>query len=72
MALAGGEIGERHFVRAADVGVHLMDLAGESVRRKPFGHRVRIEERTIDFLGVARSTAVKSDRVVLHVYFSSV
>ena len=41
MAFAGGEIRERHFVGAADFGVQLVDLAGESVRRKPFGHRVR-------------------------------
>ena len=63
MALAGGEIGERHLVGAADLGIHLVDLAGESVWRKPLGHRVRIKERAIDFLGRGTEHAVKSDRI---------
>jgi hypothetical protein len=42
---AGGEIRERYPVGATDFGVHVMHLAGESIRRKPFGHRIRVEER---------------------------
>jgi hypothetical protein len=43
MALAVAEIGERHLVCPADFRVHLMDLAGESIRWKPFGHGVGIQ-----------------------------
>jgi hypothetical protein len=32
MALAGSEIGKRHLVAAADFGVHLVNLAGKSIR----------------------------------------
>src|ERR1043166_3886872 len=42
MALAGREIGERHFVTAANFGVEMMDFARESVRRKPFCHRLSV------------------------------
>ena len=55
VALAGGEVRERHLVGAADLGVQVVDLAGESVRRKPLGHRVGVEERPIDSFG--RGTA---------------
>ena len=42
---AGAEIRERHLVGATDFRVQVVNLAGESVRRKPLGHRVRVEER---------------------------
>ena len=69
MTLARREIRERHFVSAANFGVHLVNLGGESVRRKPFGHRVGIEKGLVNFFGRRPEDAVKSNRVVLHVYF---
>ena len=37
MALHCIEIGERHLERAADLGVQMMHLAGEAMRRQPLG-----------------------------------
>ncbi len=48
VALAAGEIRERHLVGAADRGVHMVHLAREAMRRQPFDQRVRIEERAVD------------------------
>ena len=48
VAFAVAEISERHLVRATDFPIDLMDLTGETIRRKPFGHRVGIQECTID------------------------
>jgi hypothetical protein len=56
MGLAGGEIRKRHFVGAACFGVHLMHFPGNPVRRQPFRHRLRIEERQVNAVGAARST----------------
>jgi hypothetical protein len=50
VALAGAEISERHLVSAADFRIQVMDLTRESIRRKPFGQCVRIEERPINSL----------------------
>src|SRR5262245_42743947 len=60
---AGGEIRERHLVGAADFGLDVVDLTRESVWRKPFGHRVRVEERPIDLLGRCAYHPVKLDEV---------
>jgi hypothetical protein len=68
MTFARREIRERHFVGAANFGVHLVHLGGESVRRKPFGHRVGIEKCLVNFFGRRSEDAVKSNSVVLHVY----
>src|SRR5690349_14925362 len=65
MTLAGREIRERHFVTTANLRIHLMHLPGESVRWKPFGHRVGIKERFVDFFGRRSQNAVKSNRVSL-------
>src|SRR5438874_12966460 len=51
MALAGGEIRERHFVSAADFRIKVMNFAGESIRWKPLAHRVGIQESPVNFLG---------------------
>src|SRR6266446_3241818 len=66
MALARREIRERHSVSATDFGVHLVNLAGESVRWKPLGHRVGIEERAINSLQCGAEHAVKSNRIGCH------
>src|SRR5438876_1480059 len=44
----------------------MVNLARKSVGRKPFGHRVRIEERSIDLLGRGTQHAVKPDGVCRH------
>src|SRR6266487_4970303 len=63
MTLAGGEIGERHLVSSADFSVHLMNLARESVRWKPLGHRVCVQERPINSLRRRAEHSVKSNGV---------
>jgi hypothetical protein len=63
MAFARREVRKRHFVTAANFCVHLMDLACESVWRKPFRHSVGIEKRPIDFLWRGAEYAVKSNSV---------
>src|SRR5438552_4172040 len=63
VSMSCGEIRERHFVGAADLGIQVVDLAGESVWRKPFGHRVGIQERPIDSLRGRTENAVKPDGV---------
>src|SRR5215470_5395520 len=70
MTLARREIRERHFVSAANFGIHLLQPGGESFRWKPFGHGVGIEKCLINFLGRCSKDAVKTDSVVLHVCFS--
>src|SRR5437867_8298500 len=39
----------------------MVHLAREPVRRKPFGHRIRVDERPIDLLGRRTQHAVKPD-----------
>src|SRR5215475_9867107 len=63
VTLARAEVGERHPVAAADPRVHLENLGGEAVGRKPFDHRVRIEEGTVDPLRCRTQDAVKPDGV---------
>jgi hypothetical protein len=63
VALAGGEISERHLVGAADFRVQVMDLARESIRRKPLGQCVRIEERPINSLRCRPEHTVEPDGV---------
>ncbi len=41
--------GERHLVGATDFGLPVRDLGRESIGRKPSRHRIRIDERAIDF-----------------------
>src|SRR6478609_5450780 len=69
MTLASREIRERHFVSAANFGVHLVHVGRESVRRKPFGHGLWIEERLVDFFGRRSKDAVKSNSICCHNLF---
>src|SRR5258708_4536203 len=66
MAMSCGEISERHLVGAADLGGQVVNLAGEPVWGKPFGHGVGIQERSIDFLRRCAEHAVKPDGVCCH------
>jgi hypothetical protein len=70
MALPGGEIRERHLVGAADFGLQVMNFAGKPVWGKPFGHRVSIQERPINFLRWCTEDAVKPDRIRRHDFLS--
>jgi len=69
MALARREVRKRHFISAANFGVHLMNPAGESVWRKPFGHRVWIKKGAINFLRRCPEHSVEMDRVCGHDFF---
>jgi len=71
MALSCGEVSERHLVGAADLGFQVVNLAGEPIWRKPFGHRVGVQERPIDFLWSRAQHAMKPDGVCWH-NFSSI
>ncbi len=44
---------------AADLGIQVVNLAGESVRRKPFDHRIGVEECAVDLLGGCSQHPVK-------------
>ena len=70
MATACGEIGERHLIRATDLGVHMVNLSSESVRWKPPCHSLRVKERSVDFFGRRAEHPVKLDRVGDHEQFS--
>ena len=59
--LAGREVRERHLEGAPDLGVHVMYLSRESVRRKPLAHGIGIEERAIHFFGGRTKDAVKTN-----------
>src|SRR6266511_2628955 len=63
VAMPCGEIRERHLVGAADLGIQVVNLASESVWRKPFGHCIGIQERPIDSLRRRTEHAVKPDGV---------
>jgi hypothetical protein len=66
VAVAGREVRERHLVRAANLGVDVVDTAGEAVRREPFGHCIGIEERAIHPLGRRPKHSVKLDTAIRH------
>jgi hypothetical protein len=66
MALSGTEVREGHPVRATDLSFKVVNFGSESIWREPFDYRVRIQERSIDFLRRRPQYAVKSDRVSCH------
>src|SRR5262245_43094021 len=70
MAIACGEIAERHLIRTTDFRVHMVNLSSESVRRKPPSHSVRVNKRSVDFLGRRAKHTVKLDGVGNHEQFS--
>src|SRR5690606_7600786 len=61
VALAGGEVRERHPVGTAYPGIQLVHLAGEPIGRQPLDHRVRIQECPIDPFGRSPEDTVKTD-----------
>jgi hypothetical protein len=68
--MPGCEIRERHLVGATDLGIQLVNLTGESIWRKPFGHRVGIEEGSIDSFRWRTKYAMKPDGVCWHIFVS--
>jgi hypothetical protein len=66
MTRAGGEVRERHLEGAADFRLEVVHLAGESVRRKKFSLRIRIQERPVDFFGLGTDDTMKADGVRGH------
>ena len=62
MALPGPEVRKGHVASSSDLGVYLVHLSGESMRRKPLDHRVRIDKRLIKLLRGRLKNAVKLDR----------
>jgi hypothetical protein len=63
VALAGAEISKRHLVGATDFRVQVVDLARESIRRKPLSQCVHIDERPINSLRRRPEHTMKSDGV---------
>src|SRR3546814_4450592 len=61
MAVAGAEVAERHLEGAADLGVHVVHLAGEAIRRQPFGDGVGFEEGPVNAFGGGAQDAVELD-----------
>src|SRR5262245_22384102 len=66
MALAVGEVRERHLVGSAHFGVHVMNSSCESVRRKPLGQCIWVQERSVDFFRRCTDHTMKTDGVARH------
>jgi len=64
------EVRERHAVGAADFGIHVVNLACETVWRKPLGNCVSVQERSIDAFRIGAEHAVKSDGASGHGRFA--
>jgi hypothetical protein len=70
MTISRGEVGKRHFISATDLSVNMMDLAGKTIWRKPFSHRVCIKKRAVDSLRACPQHAMKPNCVGSHNSFS--
>ena len=66
VAVARREVRERHLVGTADPGIHVMNLAGETVWRDPLRHRVSIQKRPVDPFRIRTEHTVKSDDAYRH------
>src|SRR5262245_52849879 len=66
MTAAGREVRERHPVRSADAGVHVVHLRGKAVGRQPLDHRVGVEKSLVDALGCRAQDAVQTNRIAGH------
>jgi hypothetical protein len=71
MSAAGAKIRKRHLVSAADLGVQMMDLTGETVGGQPLDHGLGIEKRPIDFFRRCAQYAMNLDGVWHGVPFGS-
>src|SRR6202030_2671248 len=70
VTVACRKVRERHLVGAANFGIHVVNLAGETVGRKPLGHCVSVQKCAIDALGLRPEHAMKSDGSCGHEQFS--
>jgi hypothetical protein len=66
VAVPRREVCEGHFVGTSDLGLDVMDLAREAVRRQPFCHGIGIEKRSIDPLGWCAKYSLKFDGILGH------
>src|SRR5204862_8308873 len=66
VTVACREVLERHLVGAANCGIHVMNLTGEPVWRKPLGYSVSVQKRAIDALEIRPEHAVQSDGACGH------
>src|SRR5262245_45557131 len=66
VASARREVRERHLEGAAGPRVQVVDPTRESVRRKPFGRGIRIEEGAIQLLRLRAQHAVQPNYVEWH------
>jgi len=65
MAAACREVGERHPECAANLRLHMVNLAGETVGRQPFGHRIRLEEGAKHLLRPGSEDAMQTNGIAL-------
>ena len=70
MTVACCEVRERHLVGATNCGIHVVNLAGETMWWKPLGHCVGVQERSVHTLGFCAKHAVKSDGSCGHDQFT--
>jgi hypothetical protein len=66
VALFRGEVREGHSERATNLCIQMVDPARETVRRKPLGQRIRIQECAIDTLGWGAQYTVKTNGASSH------
>ena len=50
-----------------EIGIDVMDRAGEAVRRKPLHDGVGVEKRPVDALGLRLQNAMETDGAIGHV-----
>src|SRR5207237_10050945 len=66
VALTVAKIGERHAVAAAPFRVHLVNLAGKSIRWQPLRHRLRIKKRAVNLLRLCPADSMNFYRIRCH------
>ena len=69
VAVACAEIRKRHFIGATNPGREVVNFAGETMRRQPFDHRIRLEKLPIGFFQAGTQHAMQSNRVCRHQLF---
>src|ERR1700730_10103921 len=66
MTISRGKVRKRHFIGATNFGINMVDLASETIWRKPFSHRVGIKKRSIASLRGCPQHAMKPNCVGSH------
>src|SRR4249920_2675196 len=65
MLISRRKVSKRHLEFAANLRIHVLNLACEAVWRQPFGHRLFFKESAVDLLGLCGKYAVQPDGVRL-------